>query len=91
MDYVDGLGLAAVPLIVSLSYFYWRYATGKRVSLPHPPGPRGVPLLGNIRDIPTEYEWLTYNEYSKRYGALLSWQFTLRLTQKLLDRRCHVL
>ena len=40
----------------------------KRSTLPLPPGPKKLPLLGNIFDLPTSYEWLTYAKLCKEYG-----------------------
>lgn len=34
----------------------------------YPPGPRGLPLLGNLLDMPTEHEWLTFAKWGKKYG-----------------------
>jgi hypothetical protein len=38
---------------------------------PLPPGPRGLPLIGSVLDIPTEHPWETYREWSKKYGLHL--------------------
>lgn len=38
--------------------------------LPLPPGPRPLPLVGNILDMPKFYEWYTYHEWNKKYGEL---------------------
>lgn len=34
-----------------------------------PPGPKGVPILGNVRDIPDRFEWKTYKKWSSVYGT----------------------
>ncbi|KAJ3524602.1 hypothetical protein NM688_g8533 [Phlebia brevispora] len=34
-----------------------------------PPGPKGVPLLGNVFDMPKKEEWLTYAKWSKEYDS----------------------
>ncbi|PPQ88229.1 hypothetical protein CVT24_002733 [Panaeolus cyanescens] len=33
-----------------------------------PPGPRGLPILGNALHMPKETPWLTFAEWSKIYG-----------------------
>lgn len=38
-------------------------------SLPLPPGPKGVPLLGNAFDIPTSMPWKAFRDLSAIYGA----------------------
>lgn len=36
-----------------------------------PPGPRRLPFLGNLFDIPTEQEWLTFSKWGQRWGEVL--------------------
>lgn len=36
--------------------------------LPYPPGPKPLPLLGNIRDIPPVSPWIAYTEWGRTYG-----------------------
>lgn len=44
-------------------------------NLPRPPGPPGLPLIGNLLDIPKEYSWVTYREWSRQYGELFSFVY----------------
>ncbi|KAG2066224.1 cytochrome P450 [Suillus decipiens] len=39
-------------------------------SASYPPGPRGWPLVGNIRAIPEIKPWLTFTEWGKKYGPI---------------------
>ncbi len=41
----------------------------RRGGLPYPPGPRPLPILGNILDIPKKFSWLAYSKLSKKYGT----------------------
>jgi hypothetical protein len=54
-----GLGL--------IVYFYSR----SKHSLPLPPGPKKLPFLGNLFDLPTSHEWLKYAEWSKQFSTFL--------------------
>ncbi|KAF8974327.1 cytochrome P450 [Flammula alnicola] len=37
-----------------------------------PPGPKGLPLVGNILDMPAEKEWLTFARWGEAYGDMCS-------------------
>ncbi|KAJ3854256.1 cytochrome P450 [Lentinula lateritia] len=39
--------------------------------LPLPPGPKGYPLIGNALSLPSERPWLTYCQWSKRFGDVI--------------------
>ncbi|KAI9452763.1 cytochrome P450, partial [Lactarius psammicola] len=34
-----------------------------------PPGPKGLPLVGNVLDMPTRNQWLTYWRWGKKYNS----------------------
>ncbi|KAG1878399.1 cytochrome P450 [Suillus tomentosus] len=42
----------------------------KKNPAPYPPGPRGLPLVGNLQDIPRDKSWLTFTEWGKKYGDI---------------------
>jgi hypothetical protein len=46
----------------------WRVTRTKR-SLPFPPGPKGIPILGNALQMPTQYEHETYREWAQKYST----------------------
>lgn len=41
-----------------------------RLGHPYPPGPRPLPLVGNLFDIPKEFSWLSYAQLSKKHGMV---------------------
>jgi hypothetical protein len=65
----------------------WRRSQ-TQVQLPLPPGPNPLPILGNLFDIPTSKEWLTYHEWHARYGALIANQVGIILIPRSHRRRC---
>ena len=41
---------------------------------PLPPGPKALPLIGNVLDMPIHKPWETYFEWGQRYGEYTSSQ-----------------
>jgi hypothetical protein len=44
------------------------YARRKRRKLPYPPGPKRLPVIGNLLDMPKGSEWVTYKRWGQLYG-----------------------
>jgi hypothetical protein len=65
---MDRLSFAIVPLAAGAAYLAWHYLL-KKTQPPRPPGPKGLPFVGNVRDIPTEYEWVAYKKLAEEYGT----------------------
>ncbi|KAF5343052.1 hypothetical protein D9758_011136 [Tetrapyrgos nigripes] len=42
------------------------------LNLPPPPGPRGLPILGNLLEIPSDRYWLKFDEWIQEYGPIVS-------------------
>lgn len=38
---------------------------------PLPPGPKPLPLIGNVFDLPKEKDWLTYRAWNDQYGDVV--------------------
>jgi hypothetical protein len=63
---INNIDLIAVGAAVFLVIYGFR----KKRSLPLPPGPKGLPLIGNIFDFPKSHEWEIYAKWSKEFGLL---------------------
>ncbi|RDA87773.1 hypothetical protein CP532_2444 [Ophiocordyceps camponoti-leonardi (nom. inval.)] len=71
----------------------------RRPSRRPPPGPRGLPIFGNIHQISRRYSWKQFQQWHKLYGPILSFrlgQITVILlgnhevTKELFNRRSAV-
>ena len=50
-----------------------------------PPGPRPLPFIGNKRDVPAQYPWIKFQEWSKKYGPIYTVWFGRRPTVIISD------
>ena len=48
-----------------------RYLPSSSSTAPFPPGPKGRALWGNLFDMPSEYEYIHFREWSKKHGKAL--------------------
>ena len=87
-----GLFGAVVVALAIISYRY--YAFRRRL----PPGPAGLPLVGNLFEMPKSHPWLTHTQLHKKYGPVFSMQFGLNtviylgtqdVARELLEKRSN--
>jgi hypothetical protein len=60
--------LEASTVLFGLAILVW-YVGKKRP--PYPPGPRCLPIVGNIFGVPSREEWVTYRKWSEESGTTL--------------------
>lgn len=63
-----------LPLVVGLVGLYLLlkfFSSTRRASAPLPPGPSPLPLVGNIRDLPSpdSPDWLHWLKHKEAYGT----------------------
>lgn len=60
--------LAVVVFFLALLtlFFFKTFFRSKQPSLP--PGPKGLPLIGNVLDMPAEKGWLTFSQWGETWG-----------------------
>ncbi|KAJ6524368.1 cytochrome P450 [Mycena capillaripes] len=62
-------GSAALCLSVLVAVTYSLHLRRNCSRLPLPPGPKKLPLLGNLLDVPSVLPWQKYTEWSKEYDS----------------------
>ncbi len=65
--------LVTLDIAIALAglVFVWRLFRLSTRDPPLPPGPKGIPLIGNLLDLPSEKEWLTFAKWGEKYGLLI--------------------
>ncbi|KAK7729639.1 hypothetical protein SLS53_009209 [Cytospora paraplurivora] len=58
----------ALPIVAIALLF--RLLITHRARLPLPPGPPGLPILGNILAMPTSYQWRQFHIWNVQYGPI---------------------
>lgn len=93
---MDWPSLLAIPggltIVAILGLLTWILTKKSKSGLPFPPGPKPLPLIGNLLDIPHEKEWLVYQQWAKIHGELRSQSSIVYLNQlkRMLGEIMHV-
>ena len=69
--------LAIIAALV-LTAFIYGVRIRKRSRSPLPPGPKKLPVLGNLFDLPTSHEWLTYAKLCKEYSMYEGFELSIQ-------------
>ncbi|KAL4068362.1 cytochrome P450 [Scleroderma yunnanense] len=60
-----------VVCLTSITVYLIRRIIFKSNPPPLPPGPKPLPIVGNLYDLPTENPWFTYAEWGKKFGDIV--------------------
>ncbi|KIW20687.1 hypothetical protein PV08_01264 [Exophiala spinifera] len=74
-------GFTGIVLLTVLGVLIHDVILWKRL----PPGPRPLPFIGNKLDIPKQYPWIQFQEWSYKYGPIFTLWFGRRPTIIISD------
>ena len=62
-------------VVVFLAALHLWLSRGSKVAISVPPGPKPIPILGNLNDIPGKEPWFLVTKLAKQYGKVSrTWQ-----------------
>lgn len=82
LDLSNPLLLTGALALLVLWHYGWYPFAKPRSNLPYPPGPKGLPLIGNALDIPKEAPWLTFRDYCAQFGEFQHRQWVFRVRDR---------
>ncbi|KAH8103319.1 cytochrome P450 [Cristinia sonorae] len=68
---IGGLVLTAVCTVVTQGRRWKQLRAANPLDLPLPPGPKALPIIGNLLEIPQDKPWLYYDGLLKKYGDVV--------------------
>jgi len=96
-EYSKTIALLLLLCLFFVSYLARPYRRGR--ALPLPPGPKGLPLIGNAHQIPSINPWRTYKTWHGQYGPIITVRRGAEITiilgsysaaQALLNKRSSI-
>jgi len=94
--FVQGKTAALLAIFAILAAAYVLRLRRSSSRLPLPPGPRGLPLIGNLRQIPSVNPWRTLRAWHLAYGPIITVRYgpnptivlgSYAVTRELLEKR----
>ena len=61
-----------LAVLTGVGLFAWLLNKKTKQRLPFPPGPKPLPIIGNLLDMPREKEWLVYEQWAQKHGEKCS-------------------
>ncbi|GJJ06932.1 hypothetical protein Clacol_001128 [Clathrus columnatus] len=68
---MDKANVALISLVICSSFILYKTLIKKPQPAPFPPGPKGLPLIANLADMPQARSWETYTEWAEIYGPIV--------------------
>ncbi|KAI6017138.1 cytochrome P450 [Pisolithus marmoratus] len=57
--------------LVSAAIYLIKQIVSKKNPAPFPPGPKRLPFIGNLLDMPSVKQWLTFSDWADKFGDMI--------------------
>lgn len=65
---------ASVGALTLVAFIIWRLFVASSRPANFPPGPSGLPIIGNLHQIPRGLPFLAFEDWSKKYGPIVGFK-----------------
>lgn len=85
VEFLKGYGSLVPILATCVIFIVLKISRKPRHALPLPPGPKGLPFLGNLLENASSQPWILYREWGQQYGDMIFLRYPMNSNTLILN------